>query len=91
MPASKTPRATVGRVADALDVIAPPELAQSWDNVGLLTGDRRAACPRILLCVDLTPPVLAEAVTQRCALIVAYHPPLFRPIKRILAGSAELV
>jgi len=84
---------TTGDVADALDRIAPPHLAQSWDNVGLLVGDRRAPCEGILLCIDLTPPVLAEAVRTRCSFVFAYHPPLFRPVNRLLAdgGGTEAI
>ncbi len=78
---------TVGAVADAMDRIAPPELAQSWDNVGLLVGNRKAACKRVLLCIDLTPAVLAEADAARCEIVVSYHPPLFKPVKRIVADS----
>jgi len=80
-------RVTVGAVTAAMDRIAPPELAQSWDNVGLLAGDRSAACTRVLLCIDLTLAVLAEAVASRCEMIVSYHPPLFKPVKRLLADS----
>src|SRR5436309_522734 len=31
---------TVGKVSAALDTIAPPALAQMWDNVGLLAAER---------------------------------------------------
>ncbi len=89
MARSKRRPVTVGDVSDALDAIAPPVLAQSWDNVGLLVGDRAAPCRHVLLCVDLTPQVLAEAVAKKCDFILAYHPPLFQPIKRILADSAD--
>ena len=78
---------TVGQVADELDRIAPLHLAQSWDNVGLLVGDRRAPCEKVLLCIDLTPPVLAEAVRTAAQFIFAYHPPLFAPVKRLRADE----
>ncbi|MGQ9650489.1 MAG: Nif3-like dinuclear metal center hexameric protein [Phycisphaerae bacterium] len=78
---------TVGAVAAAMDQIAPPALAQSWDNVGLLVGDRKAACRRVLLCIDLTPAVLRETVAAGCEMIVSYHPPLLKPVKRIVADS----
>ncbi len=87
MAAGKGNRVSVGTVAAAIDRIAPPGLAQSWDNVGLLVGDRTAACRRVLLCIDLTPAVLDEAVAGKFDLVVAYHPPLFKPISRILADS----
>lgn len=88
MAGKKQESVAVGRVADFLEALAPPHLAQSWDNVGLLAGDRAAPCRRIILCVDLTPPVLKEAASRKTDLIVAYHPPLFRPVQRLLADSA---
>lgn len=87
MASTRGRRVTVGAVTAAMDQIAPPALAQSWDNVGLLVGDRSAACKRVLLCIDLTPAVLREAVASRCEMIVSYHPPLFKPVKRLLADS----
>lgn len=84
---AKKKHPTVGDLTEALDQIAPPHLAQSWDNVGLLVGDRRAPCEGVLLCIDLTPPVLAEAIRKRVNFVFAYHPPLFRPISRLRADS----
>lgn len=80
---------TVAQAVRGLERIAPTALAQSWDNVGLLIGDRAAPCRRALLCIDLTDAVLAEAIKLRCELIVAYHPPLFQAIKRVLADSGN--
>lgn len=74
----------------ALAQIAPPELAQSWDNVGLLAGDLRAPVRRVLLCIDLMPQVVGEARRQRADLVVAYHPPLFRPVSRLVAPSERM-
>lgn len=82
--------ATVGDISAALDAIAPPAMAQSWDNVGLLVGDRGRPCGRVLLCIDLTESVLAEAIAGSYEMIVAYHPPIFRPVKRLLADSGEM-
>jgi len=36
-----------------------------------------------MLCIDLTPAVLDEAIASKCQLIVAYHPPIFHPLKRL--------
>ncbi|HOQ87077.1 MAG TPA: Nif3-like dinuclear metal center hexameric protein [Phycisphaerae bacterium] len=82
-------RITIGDVAAVLDMLAPPAMAQSWDNVGLLAGDRSVSCSRVLLCIDLTPAVLDEAMAGPYQMIVAYHPPIFRPIKRLLADSGQ--
>lgn len=71
----------------AMDRIAPTRFAEPWDNVGLLIGDASAPLSRALLTIDLTPAVLAEAVSLRCEAVVAYHPPIFDGLKRLTAGS----
>lgn len=78
---------TVDDLCRALDAIAPPRLAESWDNVGLLVGDRAAPLDRLLLAIDLTRPVLDEALALGCTAVVAYHPVIFSGLKRLLAGG----
>ncbi|XP_041942483.1 NIF3-like protein 1 [Alosa sapidissima] len=72
-------------VLNVLEQLAPLSLAESWDNVGLLVEPSK---PRpiktILLTNDLTMPVMDEAEAMGCDLIISYHPPLFRPIKRLV-------
>jgi dinuclear metal center YbgI/SA1388 family protein len=72
-------------VVDILHEIAPLELADEQDNVGVLLQPRSrpGRVQRVLLTIDLTPAVAAEAVAGRADLIVAYHPPIFRPLKRL--------
>jgi len=65
----------------------PLGLAQDWDNVGLLAGDPAAAVRRVLVCVDLTADVVAEAGRRRAQMVVAYHPPLFKPVSRLNAAG----
>ncbi len=68
-----------------METIAPTHLAAEWDNVGLLVGDETTDIKRALLCIDLTPAVLAEALAARCQCVLAYHPPLLKPISRLTA------
>ncbi len=70
-----------------LDALAPLSRAAHWDNVGLLAGDPAANVARVLVAIDLTKSVLAEAAAHVCELVVAYHPPLFRPVTRLAAGN----
>ncbi len=70
-----------------LDTIAPTRHAESWDNVGLLVGDPAQSITKVLLTIDYTPQVAAEAQSQNIDLIIAYHPPIFDPLKRITAPS----
>jgi len=76
---------TVEGLVVAMGEIAPLRLAQSWDNVGLLAGSASTTLSRLLLCIDTTDAVVSEAARIGAQAIVSYHPPIFRPIKR-LAG-----
>lgn len=68
-----------------LEQLAPLSLAESWDNVGLLVEPSKARpIKTVLLTNDLTDAVMAEAEAMSCDLIISYHPPLFRPIKRLV-------
>lgn len=71
----------------ALEAIAPVAYAESWDNVGLLVGDLAAELDSVLLAIDATKAVVAEAAREGCGLIVAYHPPIFDGLKRFVAGQ----
>lgn len=72
---------------DAFEQIAPPRLAEPWDNVGLLAGDPAAPLRRLLLTIDYTAAVAREARALGCQAVVSYHPPLFQPTKRVVAGD----
>lgn len=77
---------TVQQVLTLMQRIAPPELACSWDNVGLLVDAGRPV-EGILTALDITPAVVREAASKGCTLIVAHHPVIFDPLKRIAAGD----
>jgi dinuclear metal center YbgI/SA1388 family protein len=76
-------KTTVKDLLRAMNDIAPPHLAEEWDNVGLLVGRGDAPVSSALLTIDLTPAVVEEAVRQACEAVVSYHPPIFKPLKRI--------
>jgi len=78
------------RLADLtseLESIAPTRHAESWDNVGLLLGDPAQPVSHVMLAIDYTAEVAAEAAKHGCEAVIAYHPPIFQPLKRIAAGS----
>jgi dinuclear metal center YbgI/SA1388 family protein len=77
----------LGDVLAALESIAPLRFAEPWDNVGLLAGDPARPSSAALLAIDYTPEVAREARELGCDLVVAYHPPLFDPLKRVVAPS----
>lgn len=79
----------VAEIQDYLANLAPPDLAESWDNVGLLTGDPAQKVDQILTCLTLTPDVAAEAISAGADLIISHHPILFRPVQQITSTSVE--
>lgn len=71
-------------VVAVLERIAPPALAEDWDNVGLLVDTiPPQQVNRCLLTIDLTEAVLDEAIAKGCELIVSYHPPIFAALRRL--------
>ena len=69
-------------VVSHLQELVPIHLAEKWDNVGLLAQPTQPLkVHNILMTIDLTEKVLEEALKKRINLIIAYHPPIFRPIK----------
>jgi dinuclear metal center YbgI/SA1388 family protein len=79
-------------LADILGVfeaIAPLSLAEDWDNVGLLLSpEQTAQIGRVLLTIDLTEAVLAEALALDANLVLSYHPPIFKGFRRLTRCSA---
>lgn len=65
---------TVREVEQALYALAPRDLAQSWDNVGLLVGEPEQEVRQVLVALDVTQAVAEEALSLGCGLIVAHHP-----------------
>lgn len=72
-----------------LEQLAPPQLAESWDNTGLLLGDPAADVHKILTCLTLTPDVAEEAVATGVQLVVTHHPLMFKPVQRLTTQSHE--
>jgi len=78
----------VSDLASAMEGIAPSCWAAAWDNVGLLVGDPGAPLARVLLTIDCTREVLAEACRGgEGGAVVSYHPVLFDAQRRFVAGS----
>jgi dinuclear metal center YbgI/SA1388 family protein len=80
---------TVDDVCRILQQTAPLELAEDWDNVGLLVGDRAGTVSRIMTCLTLTPASVAEAVDGQVDFVATHHPLPFRPLARITSDTTE--
>ena len=81
----------VSQIAERIDSIVPLKLAQDWDNVGLLIGNKKQVVKNILLAIDITKEVLAEAKRLKTDLIVSYHPVIWDGLKNITLHSSSKV
>ncbi len=69
---------TVNDIYSALVAKAPENLAEGFDNVGLLVGDGERQCKRVLLALDINRDVIEEATKMSCTAIVSHHPLFFK-------------
>ncbi|GHV02441.1 hypothetical protein FACS1894159_11280 [Bacteroidia bacterium] len=74
-------------IAAAIEEAAPLWVQESFDNAGLVVGNPEADIRRVLLCVDITPAVVEEAIAKEAGMIVAHHPAIFHPLRHITGTS----
>jgi dinuclear metal center YbgI/SA1388 family protein len=69
---------------DIFEKLAPLQLSEEWDNTGLLVRPLSSrSIKTLLLTIDLTESVLEEALDKKVEMILAYHPLLFHPLRRM--------
>lgn len=78
---------TVREVTSIMESFAPLAFQEDYDNSGLIVGDANMEVTGVLLTIDVTPQVVAEAVAGGANLIVAHHPVIFKGLKRITGKS----
>ena len=76
--------ATVNDLVELLEELMPSNLAEDWDNVGLMLGRKGKTVKKILLALDLSKEVVEQAVAQKIDLIVTHHPAIFKKLKRVV-------
>ena len=79
--------ATVNDIYDFLNDLAPVRYQMDFDNAGFLVGDGSATVERVLLALDITDEVIAEAAALHAQLIVSHHPLIFTPLRRATADA----
>ncbi|MFN8286060.1 MAG: Nif3-like dinuclear metal center hexameric protein [Chitinophagales bacterium] len=70
-------------ITDHLETLAPLDYQESYDNCGLIVGDKNTTVKKILITLDVTEEVLDEAIREKCNLIVAHHPIIFGGLKKL--------
>ena len=81
---------TIGDVIDLIGRAAPWEKAAAWDPVGLQLGDGERRAARVAVCHEVTEAVVSAIEADPVDLLVTYHPLLFRPTNRVVAGRSAV-
>ena len=78
---------TCKEIYDYLNSFAPVETQEGFDNAGFLFGDIHAEVRKVLLALDATSEVIAEAAEKKVQMIVTHHPLIFGSFKNVLADD----
>jgi dinuclear metal center YbgI/SA1388 family protein len=73
----------LARISDAIAELAPWDLAESWDQVGLQIGDARKTVSKLLVSLDFNQQILEEGLKQQVDGFLVHHPLIFKPLKRL--------
>lgn len=76
-------------VVAVLESFYPPPTAQSWDRVGLVTGDLDQDISLVHLAVDPTLAVIDEARRAGADLLFTHHPLLLRGVHSVATTTAK--
>lgn len=76
-------KTTVQDVCSFMDAWAPPSWAYPWDRIGLHTGCPEQTVTRVLVCLTITPTVVATAIRNKTSMIVSHHPLIWEPLKTL--------
>ena len=72
-----------------LNELAPFDTQSEYDNSGLLVGSPDAEVTSVLLALDVTEPVISEAVSRGAQLIISHHPLMFTPRRQLTDEDYE--
>ena len=76
--------ADIGRIEEAIRQIAPPHLAEEWDNCGFqirCSADQQIR--KILVSLEVSDELVTEAISAGADLIVTHHPMIFGKINSV--------
>ena len=70
-------------IVKAIEKTAPPYLAEEWDNCGTQVFTGQEDVSSVLVCLEITDKVIAEAISKGFHMIVSHHPLIFGSISSI--------
>ncbi len=79
----------VADIIAAIDELAPFNLAEEWDNVGLLVGSPARTSSSVMIGLDATSELLDEAREFGADTVITHHPLIFHPLSSVITDQPE--
>ncbi len=80
----------IRHIIEAIESYAPRAFQEKWDNSGLqIALPDGVECTGVLLCLDVTEDIIAEAVARGCNLVVSHHPLFFKGVKTLTGSTVQ--
>lgn len=76
-------------ILDSLNTLAPFNLAEPWDNVGLLVGNPDQEVTAILAGLDPTTSLIDEAIVLGANTVITHHPVIFKALQAINTSAPD--
>jgi dinuclear metal center YbgI/SA1388 family protein len=76
-------------IISLLESFAPKKLAVEGDPIGLQVGSLNKPVHKVMIALDVLESVVDEAIQEEIDLIIAHHPLLYRPLKKIDTAAPQ--
>jgi dinuclear metal center YbgI/SA1388 family protein len=76
-------KARVRDIMKVMQAIAPPCLAEEWDNAGLQIGEKDWTVKKIWIALDPLKEVVEAACKNGIDLLITHHPMIFKPLQSV--------
>ncbi|MFA8300097.1 MAG: Nif3-like dinuclear metal center hexameric protein [Hyphomicrobiales bacterium] len=77
----------ISDIIKCIEEFAPLHLQESYDNAGLVVGDKEKEISKALVCIDITDDIIDEAINNSCELIISHHPLIFKGLKKLTGNG----
>ncbi|MCW3076557.1 MAG: NGG1p interacting factor [Bacteroidetes bacterium] len=78
---------TIQEIISEIEMFAPLNYQEDYDNSGLITGSKVTKASGVLLSLDCIESVVDEAIENNCNLIISHHPIVFSGIKKLTGDN----
>jgi len=77
------------QIIQLFEKFSPKAYAVEGDKIGLQVGSLNKPVTRVMIALDVLDEVVDEAIEKEIDLIIAHHPPIFRPMKKVTDDQAS--